>query len=112
MILDLPYHTMCDCHLQYEHAALHRVWDKVLHGTTEDLKHDPQVLRWVNHKYALVVRHCEMMEEYRKRGLEHDTPLELTEGSLASLDKPPLLVPLTVQRTQLRLRECVCGGNP
>lgn len=73
-IWDVPPEKLCRNHLLGEHSELHAVWSILTQGKDGYAKH-PEVLRWRGKLRALYLKHDEIVEEMRRRGYHHHSPL-------------------------------------
>jgi hypothetical protein len=105
-IWDLDPAELCDQHLLGEHRELHAIWSILTNGR-RGYAHHPETLRWRGHLAALYGRHDLEVEEMRRRGFRHLSPLEerLATGSGR---QTVLLDPVAVQRERLAAHACSC----
>ena len=82
-IWDIPPEKLCRNHLLGEHSELHGIWSILTQGRQGGYAHHPEVLRWKGKLRALYVKHGEIVEEMRRRGYQHNSPLdpELATGA-------------------------------
>jgi hypothetical protein len=105
-IWDLQARALCDRHLLGEHRELHAVWTVLTEGKRGYANH-PEVRRWRRRLAALYARHESQVEEMRRRGFSHRSPLD-PELATGDSSQPELVDPLSVQRDRLRRRGCGC----
>jgi hypothetical protein len=105
-IWDLETRALCDRHLLGEHRELHAVWTVLTEGKRGYANH-PEVRRWRGRLAALHARHESQVEEMRRRGFSHRSPLD-PELATGDSSQPELVDPLSVQRDRLRRRGCGC----
>jgi len=105
-VWDLEARTLCDRHLLGEHRELHAVWTVLTEGKRGYANH-PEVRRWRGRPAALYARHESQVEEMRRRGFSHRSPLDV-ELATGDSSQPELVDPLSVQRDRLRRRGCGC----
>jgi hypothetical protein len=105
-IWDLEARALCDRHLLGEHRELHAVWTVLTEGKRGYANH-PEVRRWRGRLAALYARHESQVEEMRRRGFSHRSPLD-PELATGDSSQPELVDPLSVQRDRLRRRGCGC----
>ena len=74
-IWDLPVEKLCKNHLLGEHRELHAIWNIISQDKKGYSKH-PETKRWKGKLKALYVRHEELVTEMKKRGYNHDSPLD------------------------------------
>jgi hypothetical protein len=103
-IWDLQARALCDRHLLGEHRELHAVWTVLTEGKRGYANH-PEVRRWRGRLAALYARHESQVEEMRRRGFSHRSPLD-PELATGDSSQPELVDPLSVQRDRLRRRGC------
>ncbi|MFA5340111.1 MAG: pyrimidine dimer DNA glycosylase/endonuclease V [Candidatus Omnitrophota bacterium] len=73
-IWDIAPKKLCRNHLLGEHRELHAIWT-VLTKNKKGYSRHPETLRWKGKLRALYIRHKNLMEEMRKRGYLHKSPL-------------------------------------
>lgn len=107
-IWDLDPSELCDRHLLGEHRELHAIWSILTNGR-RGYAHHPETLRWRGRLAALYARHEQQVEEMRRRGFRHLSPLEkrLATGSAR---QTVLVDPIPAQRERLASRGCGCPG--
>lgn len=108
-IWDLPVGCLCRSHLLAEHRELHAIWNVVLLGRKGYSRH-PEVLRWHGRLRALWERHEAQVEEMRRRGYSHKSPLRLEDVPAHQMGsrQTTFLEPLDAQREKLRRKGCAC----
>jgi hypothetical protein len=74
-IWDIPPRKLCRNHLLGEHRELHATWSILTQGKKGYARH-PEVLRWKGKLKALYRRHEQLVEEMRRRGYQHHSPLD------------------------------------
>jgi len=74
-IWDLDPSVLCRQHLLGEHRELHGLWNILKDGKKGYSQH-PETKRWVNKIPALWIRHRALVEEMKKRGYDHKSPIE------------------------------------
>ena len=105
-IWDLEPGVLCDRHLLGEHRELHAVWSILTTGKRGYATH-PETLRWRGKLKALYVRHDWLVEEMKRRGFDHRSPLDaaLATGAVRQTE---LLESVERQTERLRRRDCPC----
>ena len=104
-IWDIAVDRLCRNHLLGEHRELHAVWT-ILTRKKRGYSRHPETLRWKGKLKALFARHQELVEEIRKRGYMHSSPLD----SRLAVGKATQDFLVTSKRRQIkRLREKRCG---
>lgn len=86
-IWDVSPQRLCRNHLLGEHSELHGIWS-ILTQDKRGFAHHPEVIRWRGKLKALYRKHQEIVEEMRRRGYQHNSPLdpELATGDERQLD--------------------------
>lgn len=74
-IWDLEPEILCRQHLLGEHRELHALWT-ILTENKKGYSHHPETLRWKGKLKALYKRHETLVEEMKKRGYHHNSPLD------------------------------------
>jgi hypothetical protein len=74
-VWDIDPRKLCRKHLIGEHAEIHAVW-AILTENKSGYSDHPEVKRWEGKLRALYCRHGEVVEEMKRRGFGHDSPLE------------------------------------
>jgi hypothetical protein len=105
-IWDVDPALLCRRHLLGEHRELHGLWNILVHGKMGYSAH-PETRRWKGKLAALHRRHEMLVDEMRRRGYQHASPLprELATGSAA---QDVLITPLDEQLVLLRSKPCEC----
>lgn len=105
---DVPEQELCRKHLLGMHFELHVMWN-ALRGIHSGWRNHPETKRWEDHMPALMLLHRRLVEEMRRRGYEHNSPLGYDHVDMrGSADKPQLITPLEEQRRILAGRDCAC----
>lgn len=74
-IWDVSPQKLCRNHLLGEHSELHGIWS-ILTQDKKGFAHHPEVVRWRGKLKALYRKHQEIVEEMRRRGYQHNSPLD------------------------------------
>ncbi|HWQ45084.1 MAG TPA: pyrimidine dimer DNA glycosylase/endonuclease V [Methanosarcina barkeri] len=74
-IWDIPPERLCRQHLLGEHRELHALWS-IITNNKKGYAHHPETMRWRGKLKALYLRHEVIVEEMKKRGYKHSTPLD------------------------------------
>jgi hypothetical protein len=74
-IWDLPVKKLCKNHLLGEHRELHAIWNIISENKKGYSKH-PETKRWKGKLKALYIRHEKLVTEMKKRGYNHNSPLD------------------------------------
>lgn len=76
-VWDIDPKHLCRKHLLAEHRELHGLWNILTkHNGTGGYSRHPETLRWIGKEKALYLRHDLLVEEFRRRGYNHRTPLD------------------------------------
>lgn len=106
-IWDLPPAILCRQHLLGEHRELHALWI-ILTQNKKGYAHHPETLRWIGKLPALAIRHTALIEEMKKRGYHHNSPLlHCNEVSGTTVQTVFLETP-EKQKQLLRQKNCQC----
>jgi len=106
-IWDIPVNKLCQKHLLGEHRELHAIWSIIINNKIGYSNH-PETLRWKGKLKALYFRHEKQMIEMKKRGFNHNSPLE---EKFANGDKTQnvLLDDVEEQIKILKTKKCKCN---
>jgi len=107
-VWDVAPKTLCRKHLLGEHRELHGLWNILTkHGGVGGYSRHPETRRWVGKTMALYLRHEALVEEMKRRGYEHRSPLDkkLAKGKRV---QDELIDSLPRQRKLLREKPCEC----
>jgi hypothetical protein len=75
-IWDILPDKLCRSHLLGEHSELHAIWSILTQNKTGFANH-PETLRWRGRLRALYLRHEQLVQEMKKRGYNHYSPLDV-----------------------------------
>lgn len=103
-IWDVAPRTLCDAHLLGEHREGHAVF-AVIAGGREGYRRHPETVRWVGKLPALAARHRRVVNEMRRRGFRHASPMRARRGS--PIQRVRLLT-LDAQAARLTAKPCRC----
>lgn len=107
-IWDVSPSLLCRQHLLGEHRELHGLWNILTkHGGTGGYSNHPETKRWVGKLKALYNRHEALVKEMKKRGYNHQTPLDkrLATGKA----KQTIYIDSLVQQKKLlKEKPCAC----
>jgi hypothetical protein len=106
-IWDIPPDKLCRNHLLGEHSELHGIWSILTQGRQGGYAHHPEVLRWKGKLRALHLKHEEIVEEMRRRGYQHNSPLDL-ELATGAVQQDTFIDSYEEQARILRSRGCDC----
>lgn len=79
----VPVQVLDRQHLLGEHVELHVIFNaitKLKQGFHAGWQKHPQTLRFIEHLGMLVDRHDQQVEEMRRRGYRHKSPLDVPEN--------------------------------
>jgi hypothetical protein len=105
-IWDVPPAELCRLHLLGEHRELHAIWS-ILVNDKKGYRHHPEVQRWVGKLAALHRRHAMLVEEMKRRGYRHRSPLDSSLATGERVQDCYVDTP-AVQRCLLRNKPCGC----
>ena len=98
----IPVVCLDDKRLIAEHHELHTVWSVITKGLKGYSKH-PEVVRWKEHKHALLARHRMVVIEMVNRGYKHKSPFIIPVFFLPQIadDWPDPIEPVSEMRAKL-----------
>ncbi len=101
-IWDVDPALLCRAHLLGEHRELHAAWNVITLDRAGYRAH-PEVTRWRGRLAALFARHEALVDEMRRRGYNHASPLDrsLAAGESAQvvyIDPPERQLELLVAK--------------
>ncbi|MBU0497758.1 MAG: pyrimidine dimer DNA glycosylase/endonuclease V [Candidatus Thermoplasmatota archaeon] len=105
-IWDISTKKLCNRHLLGEHSELHAIWSII----TKDKKgfaNHPETTRWQGKLKALYLRHEKIVQEMKKRGFYHKSPLNGDFAIGQSVQKD-LIDSIEDQISLLRSKKCKC----
>ena len=105
-IWDIPPNKLCQQHLLAEHRELHAIWSILINAKKGYANH-PETLRWKGKLKALYLRHEQQVQEMKKRGYDHYSPLNLKLASGESVQNKYVDSP-SEQIRILRKKGCRC----
>ena len=106
-IWDIPVEKLCRQHLLGEHRELHALWTIITQDKKGYSKH-PETLRWRGKLGALYKRHEQQVEEMKKRGYNHLTPLNPRLATGKKI-QDELIDTIDEQKIILKKRGCNCN---
>ena len=74
-IWDIPPEKLCRQHLLGEHRELHAIWN-IISKDKKGYSNHPETKRWKGKLKALYLRHEKLVDEMKKRGYNHNSPLD------------------------------------
>jgi hypothetical protein len=105
-IWDIKPEVLCRQHLLGEHRELHAIWSIISNNKKGYSKH-PEILRWKGKLKALYLRHEEIVLEMKKRGYNHNSPLD--EKLALGLGKQNVYIDsINDQLKILKYKKCKC----
>ena len=105
-IWDISPKYLCHKHLLAEHRELHAVWAILTEGKKGYRQH-PETKRWVGKLKALYLRHEKLVLEFKRRGWNHQTPLD-KKLAIGRAKQDVLIDSLACQKQLLRQKNCPC----
>ncbi|HEY6202552.1 MAG TPA: pyrimidine dimer DNA glycosylase/endonuclease V [Candidatus Limnocylindria bacterium] len=103
-IWDVAPQTLCRSHLLGEHREGHAVFAVIARGSAGYREH-PETKRWVGKLPALATRHQRVVDEMRRRGYRHASPMRAWRGSRIQRAR---LLSLDAQSARLAAKPCQC----
>ena len=79
-IWDIPPSKLCRNHLLGEHRELHAMWVVIIKNKKGYSLH-PETLRWKGKLRAMYIRHEKLVDEMKKRGYNHQSPLDKRQAT-------------------------------
>jgi len=105
-IWDIPPDKLCRNHLLGEHSELHAIWSILTKGK-KGFAHHPETLRWRGRLRALYLRHGKIVQEMKKRGYNHYSPLDVRFDTGKSIQNQ-FVNSYKEQINILKKRKCGC----
>lgn len=106
-IWDIPPDKLCRNHLLGEHRELHAIW-KIITENKKGYSHHPETIRWRGKLKALYIRHNSLVEEMKKRGYNHKSPLN-KDLAVGDSIQSSLVDRIEDQIVILRNKKCKCN---
>lgn len=107
-VWDVDVRLLCRQHLLGEHRELHGLWNILTkHGGTGGYSHHPETKRWVGKLKALYIRHEALVQEMKRRGYRHSSPLNKRLATGAAQQRV-FIDSLAVQKKLLAAKPCPC----
>jgi hypothetical protein len=105
-IWDLSPEKLCRNHLLGEHRELHALWSIIINNKKGYSKH-PETIRWRGKLKALYLRHEKQVAEMKKRGYNHNSPLDknFAKGKDFQTD---FVDTIEEQKKNLKQKNCQC----
>ncbi len=111
-VWDINPKLLCRKHLLGEHRELHGLWNILTkHKARGGYSRHPETLRWVGKARALYNRHEALIQEFARRGYNHNTPLDkrLARGQAK---QKVFINTLAEQKKLLKNKPCDCFITP
>ena len=105
-IWDIPLESLCRRHLLGEHRELHAIWSIITNNKKGYSKH-PETIRWKGKLKALYLRHGTQVLEMKKRGYNHNSPLDKRLATGKSI-QDELIDSIEKQKVLLKNKKCDC----
>jgi hypothetical protein len=107
-VWDIHPKHLCRKHLLAEHRELHGLWNILTkYKGKGGYSHHPETLRWIGKTRALYDRHEALVEEFDKRGYNHQTPLDKKLATGAS-GQTVFINTVEEQKVILKNKPCDC----
>jgi len=107
-VWDIEPKYLCRKHLLGEHRELHGLWNILTqHRGMGGYSRHPETLRWVGKTHALYLRHEALVEEMKRRGYNHNSPLDKQQAS-GLRRQDVLLNTIDEQKELLKQKPCEC----
>jgi len=106
-IWDIKPDVLCRQHLLGEHRELHAIWSIIINNKKGYSRH-PEILRWRGKLKALYLRHEKIVLEMKKRGYNHNSPLD--KKMATGIDKQDVYIDPTDEQIKiLKNKKCNCN---
>lgn len=105
-IWDLPLENLCRNHLLGEHRELHALWSVIINDKKGYSNH-PETLRWKGKLKALYLRHEQQVTEMKKRGYNHNSPLNKNFAKGEGI-QTEFIDTIEEQKKNLKKKNCQC----
>jgi DNA-binding winged helix-turn-helix (wHTH) protein len=105
-IWDLPPEKLCKKHLLGEHSELHAIWS-IITNVKKGYSFHPEVTRWKGKLKALYIKHEEIVNEMKKRGYKHNSPLNILLA-IGKDKQDKLIDSISKQKMILKNKDCKC----
>jgi hypothetical protein len=107
-IWDIHPRYLCRKHLLGEHRELHGLWNiYTKHGAVGGYARHPETLRWKGKMKALYKRHEALVAEMKKRGYNHNTPLDKRKATGIGIQRT-YIDSIETQKKLLHAKGCDC----
>jgi hypothetical protein len=105
-IWDISPEKLCQNHLLGEHRELHAIWN-IISQNKKGYSNHPETKRWKGKLKALYNRHGKLVNEMKKRGYAHNSPLEISLATGKEI-QDEYVDPVNVQIKILKAKMCKC----
>ncbi len=106
-IWDVSVNKLCRQHLLGEHAELHCLFS-IISNKKKGFANHPETKRWRGKLAALYKRHEQQIKEMKKRGYNHQTPLDKRKAKGKS--RQTVLKDSIPKQKKLLRERCGCGS--
>lgn len=107
-IWDISPSLLCRQHLLAEHRELHGLWNILtVHQGRGGYSNHPETKRWQGKRMALYQRHQALVREFKKRGYQHFSDLDIRYAD-GCHRQDVLLNSLAEQKQILKNKSCPC----
>ena len=103
---DIPPDKLCRNHLLGEHSELHAIWSILTKGK-KGFAHHPETLRWLGKLKALYLRHEKIVQEMKKQGFNHKSPLN-SDFAIGKSVQKDIVDSIEDQIRLLNSKKCKC----
>ena len=105
-IWDISPAKLCKNHLLGEHRELHAIWAVITENKKGYSKH-PETIRWMGKLKALYLRHEQLVKEMKRRGYNHQSPLD--KKNAIGKSRQDVFVDIPSKQIQiLKQKSCSC----
>lgn len=108
-IWDIPPDILCKKHLLGEHAELHAIWS-ILTQNKKGYSNHPETIRWKGKLRYLYDLHQNIIEEFNKRDINHNSDLD-KKMAIGSSKQHVLINTIDKQIIILNKKNCLCRLN-
>jgi len=105
-IWDISPKNLCRKHLIAEHGELHSMWSIIVNNKKGFSRH-PETMRWRGKLKALYFRHEKLVNEMKRKGYNHNSPIDKKEATGSNIQSVYIDTPKE-QRKILKNKPCDC----